>query len=221
MAYDASKEKRTQLKSFRKNGHGDFIVINDIETEGRNPSLDIRTMYTDDNEELRPTTKGLRFSKALIPDLAAMFVKDMDDEQLSDLTSRVNLIPTKYESVDEFISAHAGETVADEDDEMPEFAPATNPKNVSVHLKAFKKNERGDYIVVSRIDSDTYETAIDIRTMYTDNDGLLRPTTKGVRFGVSCIPDLVEGLVKGMDDAGLEAMALKCENVIEVYKDIE
>lgn len=214
MAYDASNEKRTQLKSFRKNGHGDYIVIHSIEVEGRNPSVDIRTMYTDDNEELRPTTKGLRFSPALLPELVALFIQDMDEDEIENLAAKVNLMPSGYDL------SQLESIEVDDNDEMPAFAPAVKQRNESVHIKAFKKNDRGDYIVVSRIDPETKKTAIDIRVMYTDDNDELRPTTRGVRFNVACIPELVEGLVIGMDDDALVSLASRCPNVVDFYKSI-
>lgn len=65
MAYQ-SNDKQEEFATVEKGGRGEFIRVTRItpENDGREASLDIRTMYTavnsDTGAELRPTQKGVR-----------------------------------------------------------------------------------------------------------------------------------------------------------------
>lgn len=65
MAYQ-SRDKQEEFVTVEKGSRGEFIRVTRItpENDGREASLDIRTMYTavnpDTGAELRPTQKGVR-----------------------------------------------------------------------------------------------------------------------------------------------------------------
>lgn len=65
MAYQ-SRDKQEEFVTVEKGSRGEFIRVTRItpENDGREASLDIRTMYTavnpDTGVELRPTQKGVR-----------------------------------------------------------------------------------------------------------------------------------------------------------------
>lgn len=85
-------------------------------------------------------------------------------------------------------------------------------------LAEIQKNNRGDFIVASKItNKNTGTVSIDIRQNYTNDEGELRVTQKGVRLNAELLPDLVKGLVKALEenevmDLGDELAALLADN---------
>lgn len=85
-------------------------------------------------------------------------------------------------------------------------------------LAEIQKNNRGDFIVASKItNKNTGAVSIDIRQNYTDDAGELRLTRKGVRLNAELLPDLVRGLVRALEenevmDLGDELAALLADN---------
>ena len=85
-------------------------------------------------------------------------------------------------------------------------------------LAEIQKNNRGDFIVASKItNKNTGAVSIDIRQNYTNDEGELSLTRKGVRFNAELLPDLVKGLVKALEenevmDLGDELAALLADN---------
>ena len=65
------------------------------------------------------------------------------------------------------------------------------------------KDSRGNYVQVSTIESDNARGsswAMDIRMMYTNADGEIKPTTKGVRANDELIVDLLVECVKALPE---------------------
>lgn len=85
-------------------------------------------------------------------------------------------------------------------------------------LVKIQKNNRGDFIVASKItNKNTGAVSIDIRQNYTDDEGELRLTRKGVRLNAELLPDLVKGLVRALEenevmDLGDELATLLADN---------
>ena len=85
-------------------------------------------------------------------------------------------------------------------------------------LAEIQKNNRGDFIVASKItNKNTGAVSIDIRQNYTNDEGELRVTQKGVRLNAELLPDLVRGLAKALEenevmDLGDELAALLADN---------
>lgn len=85
-------------------------------------------------------------------------------------------------------------------------------------LVKIQKNNRGDFIVASKItNKNTGAVSIDIRQNYTNDEGELRVTQKGVRLNAELLPDLVKGLVRALEenevmDLGDELAALLADN---------
>jgi hypothetical protein len=86
MAYNASNEERVNLVDIQKNNRGDHIKADVIinKTNG-NQSIDIRQYYTNDNDEVMPTSKGVRFSTESAFDFIKGFVKCLETDELQDL----------------------------------------------------------------------------------------------------------------------------------------
>ena len=82
MAYSVDKE--TELAMLDKNNRGDKIVIKKIENNG-NTSIDIRQYYTNDNDEIKPTTKGVRFNAEMLADVVKALVPALEFDELNEL----------------------------------------------------------------------------------------------------------------------------------------
>lgn len=88
---------------------------------------------------------------------------------------------------------------------------AYSAKEKQNEIGLVRKNSRGEYIRVARIipeDSRKLES-LDIRLMYTAEDGSVRPTTKGIRVNSELLPEVVSLIIKGMSHeelAELEVM---------------
>lgn len=84
MAYENNKTE--VLSTIEKNSRGDKIVVSKItgETSGK-VSIDIRLYYTDDNDELQPTKKGVRFSEESTVDVIKALLKTVDDDTKSEI----------------------------------------------------------------------------------------------------------------------------------------
>lgn len=92
MAYDVTKEKQEVLAQIEKNSRGDVIQVSKITMVGRTTeSVDIRIMYTDDDGELRPTRKGVRFNSEQAAEVAAALVKNfISEDGLEDFIESLN-----------------------------------------------------------------------------------------------------------------------------------
>lgn len=68
-------------------------------------------------------------------------------------------------------------------------------KEKELKVKSIKKNNKGEYIQIKRIlnEKDNSES-IDIRTMYTTEDGEIAPTKKGVRLNSELAVDVIANL---------------------------
>lgn len=63
MAYNDANEIRKELLKLKKNDRGEYIVITEITNNTSGVcNIDIRQFYTAENDELRPTQKGVRFN---------------------------------------------------------------------------------------------------------------------------------------------------------------
>lgn len=71
MAYDSSNETRNELAKIRKNDKGDHIVITEITNNNTGTcNIDIRLYYTNEEDgELRPTQKGVRFNAEYLEEI--------------------------------------------------------------------------------------------------------------------------------------------------------
>lgn len=92
MAYDASKETRTVLETIDKNSRGDKIQVTSIVVKGNStPFIDIRNMYTLENsDEVRPTSKGIRFSSEFLLDIMKSLVTSLTPDELDSLKDAIN-----------------------------------------------------------------------------------------------------------------------------------
>lgn len=91
MAYNADNEIREELVRVKKNNRGDYVIATKItnKTSGA-VSVDIRQYYTDDNDEVRVTSKGVRFNAEMLADVLGGLVKALEYDELESLSELIN-----------------------------------------------------------------------------------------------------------------------------------
>lgn len=71
---------------------------------------------------------------------------------------------------------------------------------VREELVKIQKNNRGDHVIATKITNKTSgSVSVDIRQYYTNADGELIPTPKGVRINAELISELINGLVSVLE----------------------
>jgi len=79
-------------------------------------------------------------------------------------------------------------------------------------LVKIEKGNRGDAIVASQItNKNTGNVSIDIRQFYTNDEGVLSPTSKGVRFSAENLMEVMKGL----------AFALEADELMDLADELE
>lgn len=93
MAYNADNEVREELAKVQKNNRGEFIIATKItnKTSG-NVSVDVRQYYTDDNDEVKPTSKGVRFNAENLYDVILGLAKALEANEMIDLADELEVL---------------------------------------------------------------------------------------------------------------------------------
>lgn len=74
----------------------------------------------------------------------------------------------------------------------------------------FDKNSRGDKIRVTRIIKKKSNTIyVDVRNMYTDQDGEIRPTQKGIRLNSEIAVDIICAMLEALGDEAIQDVLLR------------
>jgi len=89
MAYDASKETQELLVMLDKNNRGDKIGIKKItRNDNGTISADIRNYYTNDAEEICPTSKGVRVNTEMLADVVTALVDMLEVDEIEQLMEK-------------------------------------------------------------------------------------------------------------------------------------
>ena len=91
MAYNADNEIREELAQIQKNNRGEYVIATKItnKTSGA-VSVDIRQYYTNEADELKPTSKGIRINTELLPDLLNGLVRALEANEMMDLSDMLS-----------------------------------------------------------------------------------------------------------------------------------
>ena len=108
MAYNADNEIREELAQVQKNSRGDYVIATKItnKTSG-SVSIDIRQYYTNDSDEVKATSKGVRFNAELLSDMLTGLVKALEVDEMDDLVETLKTLTDGVEASDE--ESDAGE----------------------------------------------------------------------------------------------------------------
>lgn len=86
MAYNATNEERKEIVSIKKGSRGDYVKVNKIiKKSTNNESIDIRMFYTNDEDLVLPTGKGVRFSTELLLDFLKGITTALEFDEKEDL----------------------------------------------------------------------------------------------------------------------------------------
>lgn len=88
------------IKQIEKNNRGEYIQVGRvIKNNGEVSGVDIRTMFTKNNEIL-PTYKGVRLSSEIVPEVVYSLIKCMSSEELQELHDMFDTIEIEEQAVD-------------------------------------------------------------------------------------------------------------------------
>ena len=103
MAYNASNEERKTLVEIEKNSRGEYVIASLITNKSNgNQSLDIRQYYTNDEDQVLPTSKGIRLSSEMALELVKGLIDSLEEDEAYDLYEELaNRFMDKEEDVEE------------------------------------------------------------------------------------------------------------------------
>ena len=120
MAYNAANEERTEIVSIKKGSRGDYIKVNKIlKKNTNNESIDIRMFYTNDEDLVLPTGKGVRFSTEMLLDFIKGLTTALEYDEKDDLIDYLSKMIDDDDGID--VEDEDDEDV-DEDDEDVDWA---------------------------------------------------------------------------------------------------
>ena len=80
MAFTPKNQKQEILKDIQKNNRGELIRISRIETDS-GVAFDVRQLYTNDNDEVCYTSKGIRLSDELMYQVIETLLEQYEDAE--------------------------------------------------------------------------------------------------------------------------------------------
>lgn len=90
MAYKKpTDEVRNILGTYARNKRGDHIQVTAI-SDSTGISYDIRNMYTNDNDELCFTQKGVRVKSDMMADIIVAVLNHMSPEEFNEIMKKVD-----------------------------------------------------------------------------------------------------------------------------------
>ena len=89
MAYASNKE--TELLKIKKGNSGNYQVITKVEnTKTKDVSVDLRNMFTSDDDQILPTKKGIRISGEDLLDVMKSMLLCLEVNELEDLKEDID-----------------------------------------------------------------------------------------------------------------------------------
>lgn len=86
MAYNSDNEVKEELASVQKNSRGDFVVASKITNKSTGSvSIDIRQFFTNDDDKLTATSKGVRFNSENLLDMLKGLAKGLEANEVMEL----------------------------------------------------------------------------------------------------------------------------------------
>lgn len=114
MAYKTN-DKQEIIARVQKNSRGEYIQVSKIIPEnGKASSVDVRLMYTADDDEIKPTTKGVRLNSEIAGEVIVAMMKALDTEALIDIQDEMETI---FENFFEEETVWGEDAEDDEDDD--------------------------------------------------------------------------------------------------------
>lgn len=99
------------IVQLKKNENGEYIKISRVIQSNSN-SIDIRTMYTADDNEIKLTKKGVRFNSELCAEILYNLFKSMNVEEMEEFFSMIDIEDIRKTST-ELFGSEESECIAD------------------------------------------------------------------------------------------------------------
>lgn len=97
-----SNEEEKELAVIKKNNRGDYIIVKKIKNKNSgNESLDVRQYYTDKEDNIAFTKKGLRISAENALDVIKAMIDILETDEKQDLRDELDSILEEDEDSDE------------------------------------------------------------------------------------------------------------------------
>jgi len=101
MAYNADNEIREDLGLFDKNYRGDKVAVTKITNKKTgNVAYDIRNMYTNDENEIKHTTKGIRLNSELVVEVVKSLLNGLGEDERQDLLQILDDVDEEIDEAD-------------------------------------------------------------------------------------------------------------------------
>ena len=101
MAYNTKNEVRVELFDIKKNSRGDHVKGAKITNTNTNTeSIDIRQFFTNDDDEVIGTSKGVRFNSENLMEVLTGLIGALDVTELQTLSDTINEKLNEAESED-------------------------------------------------------------------------------------------------------------------------
>lgn len=96
-----SDEKREDIEVLNKNNRGDKIIIAKITNQrSGSVSVDVRNYYTDDDDNVLPTKKGIRINSEILPEVIKAMMKVMEPDELEDIIEEMTGLEEGSDTID-------------------------------------------------------------------------------------------------------------------------
>lgn len=86
-------------------------------------------------------------------------------------------------------------------------------------LLRVEKNNKGEYIVITKITTASGSVNMDMRLYFTDDKGEVRPTQKGVRFNSELLLEILMSLTKGLESDEVMDLMDKLQDMIDTNEE--
>ena len=91
MAYNANNETQEELLVLPKNNRGDYIVVKKVTNNSNGAiSADVRNYYTNGEEQVMPTSKGIRINSELLLEVMTAMAKCLETNEIEDLKDKLD-----------------------------------------------------------------------------------------------------------------------------------
>lgn len=91
MAYNKDNYETEVVLDVEKNQRGDHIIVSKMTTKSTGSvAVDVRNYYTNKDDEVLPTSKGIRVNTEQAPDIIVAMAKTLEITDIEDIIDRLS-----------------------------------------------------------------------------------------------------------------------------------
>ena len=88
---------------------------------------------------------------------------------------------------------------------------------VQEELVRLQKNQRGDYLVVKKVtNKNSGNVSVDVRNYYTNDEGEVMPTSKGIRINTEMLLETMMAMAKCLESVEIEDLKDSLEQLLDI-----